>query len=76
MSQSVPRVAVSAALTVFLLGAGGALAASGEQATPAPWAQSLTRVDRNTAWDQVSRTPLDFDSFHPQGFALVGAKAG
>ncbi len=71
-SPSVPRVAVSAALALSLLGAGGALAASGEQATPVPWAQSLTRVDRTTTWDLVSRTTLDFDAFHPQGFALVG----
>ena len=71
---SASRLAVSTALALTLVGAGAAIAASGpgDQASPAPWAQSLSKVDRNTAWDLASRTHLDFDTFHPQGFALVG----
>jgi hypothetical protein len=38
----------------------------------APYAQSFSHVDRNTAWQLASRTRLDFPTYHPQGFALVG----
>lgn len=71
--MTISRLAVAATLSVGLLGAGGAVAATGPSGTePAPYAQSFTKVDRNTAWKLAGRTRLDFPTYHPQGFALVG----
>lgn len=76
------RITVVTVLSLSLLGTGGAIAASAPlegAAAPTrseggrePWADSLTKADRDTAWDLVRRTRLDFPTHHPQGFALVG----
>ena len=71
--MSLPRVAVAATLSVFLLGTSGSTAASAPSTGGLePWARSFAHVDRNTAWDLVRRTHLDFPTHHPQGFAIVG----
>lgn len=72
--MSLSRGAVAAGLALSLLGAGGAMAVSGpaEEKALEPWAESFTHVDRNTAWSLARRMHLDFDTYHPQGFALVG----
>lgn len=70
--MSVPRLALAAVLSCTLLGAGGALAAPTSGGDLEPYAASFTKVDRTTAWELVRRTPLDFETYHPQGFALVG----
>lgn len=71
---SLTRLAVAAGLALSLIGVGGAVAVSGpaREAALEPWAQSFKHVDRNTAWRLERRTHLDFDTHHPQGFALVG----
>ena len=35
-------------------------------------ADALKLVDRNTEWQLVSEIDIAFDTYHPQGFALVG----
>lgn len=72
-SMNQTRFALAAALSVTLLGAGGAVAATAVAgADVAPYAESFTKTDRNTPWTLASRTKLDFETHHPQGFALVG----
>ncbi|MER7248196.1 DUF6454 family protein [Kribbella sp. NPDC000426] len=34
--------------------------------------RAFLAVDRSTAWTLVERVPLNFPTYHPQGFALVG----
>lgn len=74
------RLTLVAALSVTMLGAGGAVAATGQATSDqsagglAPYAEAFTKTDRNTAWTLTGRTRLDFETHHPQGFALVGDK--
>ncbi len=72
--MSLTRLTLAAALAAGALGVGGAaLAASSSRPSDlAPYAEAFTQVDRNTAWDLVDRVHLDFPTYHPQGFALVG----
>lgn len=79
--MSFPRVAAATMLSLTCLGATltatGAVAASvAVEPTPTdrltPAAQSFTRTDRNTSWALVDKLALDFPTYHPQGFALVG----
>lgn len=75
--MSLPRLGVATLLSLTLLGTGGAIAASSPSSSSstgdlAPWARAFTQVDRKTAWELVRRTRLDFETHHPQGFALVG----
>lgn len=71
--MSLTRLATAAALSLVLLGAGGATAASGpSDKRIAPYAKSFTKVDRTTTWTLASRTRLRFPTYHPQGMALVG----
>lgn len=68
------RVAAATALSIAFLGAGGAVAAT-QTSTPdglTPAAESFTQVDRNTTWTLTKKLKLDFPTYHPQGFALVG----
>ena len=62
--------ATIAALTVAAGGAAAVAAPDDPALTPA--AQAFTEVDRSTAWSLVDRVALDFPTYHPQGFALVG----
>ncbi len=71
------RLALAAVLSLTLLGAGSALAASrgpdgGGGGRLSSYAESFRQVDRTTGWQLTRRTRLDFPTYHPQGFALVG----
>ncbi|UPK75639.1 DUF6454 family protein [Nocardioidaceae bacterium SCSIO 66511] len=52
------------------------LASSGAAASPShdrePLADRVASLTRDTTWTQVDRISLDFDTYHPQGMALVG----
>ena len=34
--------------------------------------EAIHQLSRGTQWQEVARIPVDFDTYHPQGFALVG----
>lgn len=63
--------------TAALLGAtvGGVATASAGPAAPrqvdSDLARSFTRLDRNTAWQEVDRLRLDFPTFHTEGLAMT-----
>jgi hypothetical protein len=59
--------------------AGVCLVAAGAMATAAthdseltPAAQAFKKTDRSTTWSLVDKVSLDFPTYHPQGFAVVG----
>src|SRR5690606_5982478 len=62
-------LAVPVALTT-LAGSGSAAPAGGGHDDPL--VEAITQLDRSTAWQLVDRIPLDFETYHPQGFAAVG----
>jgi len=37
-----------------------------------PLVRAFRQLDRTAEWELVDRVPLDFPTYHPQGFALVG----
>ena len=39
-----------------------------------PLVEAVRQLDRSTPWQLVDRIPLDFETYHPQGFAVVGDK--
>jgi hypothetical protein len=58
---------------IGLLGAAAfALATPRRPAADGRLSQMLRGLSRDTEWNLVSRAPLDFDAFHPQGLARVG----
>lgn len=67
------KLFVAASVLAAGLAAGGsAVAGEGADRRLSPEAQAFTQVTRSTAWDLVDRIPLAFDTYHPQGMALVG----
>ncbi len=76
--RSSRRLAIVAAfvlLTSVLVG-GASGSPAGVEAADRQRDEPLTRafrhVDRDTEWELVERVSLDFPTYHPQGFALVG----
>ncbi|GAB4099413.1 DUF6454 family protein [Sinomonas halotolerans] len=67
------RVLTIAAIAALTLGGGTAAVAqqSGPNGLTAE-AQAFERVTRSTAWTEVQKLKLDFETFHPQGMSLVG----
>lgn len=47
---------------------------AGERHHDAPLAAAFAQTTRSTPWEQVQQVPLEFETHHPQGFALVGDK--
>jgi len=78
MHRSYRRLAAAATLPLLVVLLGGS--AAGSAADPidraAPRDEPLVRVfqnlDRDTAWQLAGQVALDFPTYHPQGFALVG----
>ena len=67
------RSLTAVAIAVITVAASGAVAiAAPDDADLTPAAQAFTEVDRSTPWSLVDRVALDFPTYHPQGFALVG----
>ncbi|WP_028850823.1 DUF6454 family protein [Thermocrispum municipale] len=62
-------LAVPVALTTL---AGSGSAAPAGRGLDDPLVEAITQLDRSTAWQLVDRIPLDFETYHPQGFAAVG----
>lgn len=67
------KTLTTGALAGVCLVAGGAMAAAAtNDAGLTSAAQAFTEVDRSTTWSLVEKVPLDFPTYHPQGFAIVG----
>ena len=77
------RLCLAAALPLFvplLVGSGPgstaavvpANAAVAQRAGDEPLVRAFKQLDRSTPWQLVDRVALDFPTYHPQGFALVG----
>lgn len=67
------RSLTTVAIAVLTVAAGGAVAfAAPDDADLTPAARSFTEVDRSTTWALADRVQLDFPTYHPQGFALLG----
>ncbi len=47
-------------------------ATAGQRAGDEPLVRAFRQLDRTVPWELVDRVPLDFPTYHPQGFALVG----
>lgn len=65
------RALVLTTVAASLLLAGGATASTGGHGDSGV-AHKFTQTTRSTEWQQVDRMSLDFDTYHPQGMALVG----
>jgi Family of unknown function (DUF6454) len=64
-------------VAVVMLGGSGIASPGGEPAKATrddPLAKAIRQLDRSTAWELVDRIPLDFETYHPQGFTVVRNK--
>jgi Family of unknown function (DUF6454) len=64
-------------VAVAMLGGSGFASPGGEPVEATrddPLAKAVKQLDRSTPWQLVDRIPLDFETYHPQGFAVVGDK--
>jgi hypothetical protein len=66
------RSATRALLAGAVLATAVAAPAAHGQTRDEAVAEAVRQVDRSTPWELVERLPLDFDTYHPQGFARVG----
>jgi hypothetical protein len=67
------RTAVAAVLAAALLAAAALLPGAVAGAPrDAPLIDAIEHASRSTPWQIVRRVPLDFQTYHPQGFARVG----
>jgi hypothetical protein len=68
---------ISVPVTIATLGGGGIAMTRGAPALEGddePLVTAVQQLDRTTQWRLVDRIPLDFETYHPQGFAIVGDK--
>lgn len=67
------RTAVAAAVAAALIVV-AALLSGGAAGAPRddPLVDAIEHASRSTPWQIVRRVPLDFQTYHPQGFARVG----
>jgi Family of unknown function (DUF6454) len=68
---------IAVPVAVATLGGGSIAMTSGASAPGGrdePLVSAVRQLDRTTQWQLVDRIPLDFETFHPQGFAIVGDK--
>jgi hypothetical protein len=68
---------IAVPVAVATLGGGGLAMTSAESAAGSrdePLVAAVRQLDRTTQWRMVDRIPLDFETYHPQGFAIVGDK--
>ena len=62
-------------VAVVAMGGSGLASPGGEKVTTGrdePLVEAIRDVDRSTSWQLVDRIPLDFETYHPQGLAVVG----
>lgn len=69
-AAALPLLAVTLAGSVS--GSSGAAAPASDRPSDEPLVQAFRNLDRTTEWELTDRVSLDFETHHPQGFALVG----
>lgn len=62
---------LSAAVAALVLGGVSAAQAAHDTSRREPLASAFMKVDRSTAWNEVSRLKLDFPTFHTEGIAMT-----
>ncbi|CAN5412023.1 DUF6454 family protein [soil metagenome] len=63
---------LAAGLVDSVAGSSGASAPTTRHYGDEPLVRTFKDLDRTTAWELTDRIALDFPTYHPQGFALVG----
>lgn len=64
-------------VAIATIGGSGFASTGGETAKARhdePLVDAIQQVDRSTPWQLVDRISLDFETYHPQGLAVVGDK--
>jgi Family of unknown function (DUF6454) len=68
---------VAVPVAVATMSGSGLASPGGERVTTSrddPLVGAIRQVDRSTPWELVDRIPLDFETYHPQGLAVVGKR--